>query len=92
MDKPPRNPVWSRDELTLALDLYVKTDGNPTAKNDAAMEALSAVLNKIHRLNGVSGSDTLRNENGIYLKVMNSGASILRTSTKTRRVCSGETA
>lgn len=25
-----RNPPWNRDELTLALDLYVKTDGNPT--------------------------------------------------------------
>ncbi len=71
MDKPPRNPIWSRDELTLALDLYVKTGGNPTAKDDAALEALSAILNKIHRLNGDGGSDTLRNRNGVYLKVMN---------------------
>lgn len=71
MATPPRNPVWSRDELTLALDLYVKTAGNPTAKDDAALEALSAVLNKMHRLNGDSGSDTLRNRNGVYLKVMN---------------------
>lgn len=71
MDKPPRNPAWNRDELTLALDLYVKTDGNPTAKDDAALEALSAILNKMHRLNGQSGSDTLRNRNGVYLKVMN---------------------
>ena len=71
MDKAPRNPVWSRDELTLALDLYVKTGGNPTAKDDAALEALSAILNKMHRLNGDGGSDTLRNRNGVYLKVMN---------------------
>lgn len=71
MNKPPRNPIWSRDELTLALDLYVKTSGNPTAKDDAALEALSAILNKIHRLNGDGGSDTLRNRNGVYLKVMN---------------------
>ncbi|MCU6453988.1 HNH endonuclease [Sphingomonas sp. A2-49] len=71
MAKPPRNPIWSRDELTLALDLYVKTGGNPTAKDDVAIEALSAVLNKMHRLNGGGGSDTLRNRNGVYLKVMN---------------------
>ncbi|WP_271300387.1 HNH endonuclease [Sphingomonas sp. CV7422] len=71
MEKQPRNPVWSRDELTLALDLYVKTGGNPTAKDDAALEALSSVLNKMHRLNGGSDSDTLRNRNGVYLKVMN---------------------
>ncbi len=71
MDKPPRNPIWSRDELTLALDLYMKTRGNPTAKDDAALEALSAVLNKMQRLSGDGGSDTLRNRNGVYLKVMN---------------------
>lgn len=71
MDKPSRNPTWSRDELTLALDLYVQTDGNPTGKDDEALERLSTVLNKMHRLNGVAGSDTLRNRNGVYLKVMN---------------------
>lgn len=71
MEKLPRNPVWSRDELTLALDLYVQTNGNPTGKDDEALERLSAVLNKMHRLNGVAGSDTLRNRNGVYLKVMN---------------------
>ncbi|MFS0773834.1 HNH endonuclease [Sphingomonas sp. 1P08PE] len=71
MYKPSRNPAWSRDELTLALDLYVKTGGNPTAQDDAALEALSSILNKMHRLNGGTGSDTLRNRNGVYLKVMN---------------------
>lgn len=71
IDKPPRNPVWSRDELTLALDLYVKTSGNPTAKDDAALEALSSILNKMHRLNGGGGNDTIRNRNGVYLKVIN---------------------
>jgi 5-methylcytosine-specific restriction protein A len=75
MDKSPRNPAWSKDELTLALDLYVKTGGNPTAKDDPALEALSAVLNKIQRLNGSGGSDTLRNRNGVYMKVMNFRAS-----------------
>lgn len=71
MDKPPRNPTWSRDELTLALDLYVQTNGNPTGKDDEVLERLSTVLNKMHRLNGVAGNDALRNRNGVYLKVMN---------------------
>ncbi|MCD2316379.1 HNH endonuclease [Sphingomonas sp. IC-11] len=71
MDKAIRNPVWSRDELILALDLYVQTGGNPTGKDDEAVEQLSVVLNKMHRLNGGGGSDTLRNRNGVYLKVMN---------------------
>ncbi len=71
MDKPPRNPVWSRDELTLALDLYVQTNGNPTGKDFDVVDRLSDTLNKMHRLSGLVGSDTLRNRNGVYLKVMN---------------------
>jgi len=35
------------------------------------LERLPGVLNKMHRLNGVAGSNTLRNRNGVYLKVMN---------------------
>lgn len=66
-----RNPTWSRDELTLALDLYIQTNGNPTGKDFDAVDRLSDTLNKMHRLNGVVGSDTLRNRNGVYLKVMN---------------------
>jgi 5-methylcytosine-specific restriction protein A len=71
MQTLPRNPVWSRDELTLALDLYVQTNGNPTGRDFDAVDRLSDTLNKMHRLNGVVGSDTLRNRNGVYLKVMN---------------------
>lgn len=43
MDKPPRNPVWSRDELNLALDVDVKTGGNPTTNDDAALDAVPTV-------------------------------------------------
>jgi 5-methylcytosine-specific restriction protein A len=71
MDRLPRNPVWNRDELTLALDLYVKTGGNPTGADFDAVDQVSNTLNKMHRLNGVIGSGTLRNRNGVYLKVMN---------------------
>ncbi len=71
MKAPARNPPWNRDELTLALDLYVKTDGNPTGADFALVDQLSDTLNKMHRLSGVIGTETLRNRNGVYLKVMN---------------------
>ena len=71
MDKPPRNPPWSRDELVLALDLYFTNPANPPHKGSSAVAELSALLNKMHRLNGVSAAPTLRNDNGIYLKMMN---------------------
>jgi hypothetical protein len=35
-----------------------------------ALETLSSILNKMHRLNGGGGSDRLRNHTGVYLKVM----------------------
>ncbi|PTM44845.1 hypothetical protein C8J24_3057 [Sphingomonas aerolata] len=75
MDKTLRNPAWFTDELTLGLDLNVKTGGNPAAKDDPDFEALSAIPNKIHRLNGGGGRDTLRNRNGVYMKVMHFQAS-----------------
>ena len=71
MEKPPRNPLWSRDELILALDLYLTNPANPPHKGSPAVADLSATLNKMHRLNGVSAAPTLRNENGVYLKMMN---------------------
>jgi len=71
MATKPRNPIWSQDELILALDLYVKTGGNPSGADFTLVDQLSDTLNKLHRLSGVTGSDTLRNRNGVYLKVMN---------------------
>lgn len=71
MDKPPRNPSWSRDELILALDLYMTNPASPPGKGSKAVAELSAILNKMHRLTGGGGSPTLRNENGVYLKMMN---------------------
>jgi len=71
IDAPERNPPWSRDELILALDLYFTNPANPPGKGSSAVFELSAILNKLHRLNGVSGAPKLRNENGVYLKMMN---------------------
>lgn len=71
IDSPERNPAWSRDELVLALDLYFTSPANPPGKGSSAVRALSVILNKLHRLNGVSGASALRNENGVYLKMIN---------------------
>lgn len=65
MEKKPRNPVWSRDELILALDLYVRTKGNPTGQDFHAVDEVSAVLNKLHRIMGSATGETLRNRNGV---------------------------
>lgn len=69
--QPPRNPKWSRDELILALDMYMNNPASPPSKTSAEVVALSALLNKMHRLSGADASPTLRNENGVYLKMMN---------------------
>ena len=71
VETPGRNPDWTRDEIILALDLYFTNPANPPGKESAAVAALSDLLNKLHRLNGASASETFRNPNGVYLKMMN---------------------
>jgi 5-methylcytosine-specific restriction enzyme A len=65
-----RNPSWTRDELILALDLYVRFKGNPPGKGSAEIIGLSAILNRLSGLARGSRSD-FRNANGVYMKLMN---------------------
>jgi hypothetical protein len=65
----PRNVSWSRDELILALDFYVRSKGNPPGKSAAEIGELSALLNRI-AASGSQGTD-YRNPNGVYMKLMN---------------------
>lgn len=51
------NPAWNRDELIVALDAYVRWDGNPPAKSSDAIDGLSALLNDLHRALGTKGDD-----------------------------------
>lgn len=71
LETPSRNPDWNKDEIILALDLYFTNPANPPGKDSAAVGDLSALLNKMHRLTGATASETFRNENGVYLKMMN---------------------
>ena len=64
-----RNPPWSRDELVLALDLYVRHEGNPPGKRSPEILSLSSLLNRIGR--GLGGGADFRNANGVYMKAMN---------------------
>ncbi|ODP38483.1 HNH endonuclease [Sphingomonas turrisvirgatae] len=66
-----RNPAWTRDELVLALNLYMTNPANPPGKESAAVADISALLNKMRRLTDGPANETFRNPNGVYLKMMN---------------------
>jgi len=65
-----RNPTWVRDELILALDLYVQHGGNPPGKQSDEIVGLSDLLGDLGRLLGLPGDGGYRNANGVYMKLM----------------------
>lgn len=67
----PRNPDWVRDELILALDIYLRYAGNPPRKGSAEIDELSETLNRLARYLGITRGDRFRNINGVYMKLMN---------------------
>src|SRR5438874_677420 len=42
--RPARNPTWARDELILALDMYLRCAGNPPGKESTDIVELSDTL------------------------------------------------
>jgi 5-methylcytosine-specific restriction protein A len=66
-----RHPTWNRDELIIALAAYVRWEGNPPAKTSADIMALSQFLNGLRISLGTPAHETLRNANGVYMKLMN---------------------
>lgn len=71
--EPSSNPDWERDELILALSFYLQTRPNPPGKNSAEIRDLSVAIRRIgNRLHpSLDPSETFRNENGVYMKLMN---------------------
>lgn len=63
-----RNPPWSDEELTLALDLYLRR-GQPSA-TDSEVRDLSRLLNRLSA-HSRSGDATFRNPNGVAMKLGN---------------------
>lgn len=66
-----RNPAWTRDELLLALDYYVQRPGAAHDPGSAGILRLSEEINGVARLLGLSGAETLRNPNGVSMKLLN---------------------
>ena len=57
--------------MIVALDFYLLWKGNPPGKKSPEIADLSSFFNKLHRKLGTSGTETLRNLNGVYMKIMN---------------------
>jgi len=66
-----KNPPWSRDELILALDLYLRHRTAPPGKTSKEVKALSDLLNRMGAALGQAEAATYRNPNGVYMKMMN---------------------
>jgi hypothetical protein len=66
-----RNPVWSRDELILALDLYMRLRPSfPDGRHPEVVE-LSQLLNRLAAVTETVGSAKFRNGNGVAMKLQN---------------------
>jgi len=66
-----QNPIWSRNELILALDLYLRFRDAPPSKDSVEVRELSSFLATIGRQKGGGEAQTFRNANGVYMKMMN---------------------
>ena len=66
-----RNPPWSRDELIVALEFYLRHSPSIPDKSSTAIAELSNFLNQLGKELHGETSATYRNPNGVYLKMMN---------------------
>lgn len=66
-----RNPKWSRDEILLTLDFYFRHYPTIPEKKSKEIGELSELLRSLTDRLGHELSDTYRNRNGVYMKLMN---------------------
>ena len=64
-----RNPKWSRDELILALDLYIKVNPVHTSDKNPEVIAISELLNVLPIHPYAEHGEKFRNANGVYMKL-----------------------
>lgn len=69
--KKQRNPVWNRDELILALDLYFKYNPNNINSKHKEVIRLSEILNSLPIHEDKPNLEKFRNPNGVYMKMCN---------------------
>ena len=67
-DKSYKSPPWSRDELILALDLYMRH--NPIKINAKHKEIIN-LSNILKKLSTHDGNNKFRNPTGVYMKLCN---------------------
>lgn len=65
-----KNPNWIFDELIIALDVYISNGRKALGNNDPAVNELSLLLNTFWQ-SETSRLATLRNTNGVRMKIMN---------------------
>src|SRR6266567_447334 len=68
-----RNPDWTRDEMIVALNLYLQSMPRFPAKNSSEIVQLSETLNRLGEklFRPDDRSAKFRNPNGVYMKLMN---------------------
>jgi 5-methylcytosine-specific restriction enzyme A len=69
-----RNPPWTRDELLLALDLYLRRRPQLPGADDPDVQQLSALLNSMPIHTVRPDLERFRNPNGVSLKLANFAA------------------
>ena len=63
--------VWSQDELTLALDIYLRFPQKAFGNRDPEILELSSFLNRMGKVLGADKGSHFRNPNGVAMKLMN---------------------
>lgn len=66
-----RNPVWSREELILALNLYFNLDSSQFTSANPKVIELSEILNKLNIHSERPDEKRFRNPNGVSMKLSN---------------------
>ena len=66
-----KNPTWHRDELILALDLYIRAKPSLPGKTSKEITELSQILKKLAPYLGLYGGEDYRNPNAVYMKLNN---------------------
>jgi len=64
-----KNPSWTRDELIMALDLYMRYNPSRIAKNHPEIITLSKVLKALPLHKNIADRKSFRNPNSVYMKL-----------------------
>jgi 5-methylcytosine-specific restriction protein A len=66
-----RNPTWTRDELILSLDFYMRHKPSFPGKTSTEIQEFSGLLNRMGAKTSGDRDEKYRNTNGTYMKLMN---------------------